>query len=144
MKGKKLILLPVIMLASSGLSSCSALCSVTWLNWDNTVLELDEHIFPFEFHKYDGKTPTREQDAQYTYEFDGWEPVRASTVFPKRVIKRDTVYRATYKSTIRSYTIVFKDESGKTLDTKVLNYGEYPQFRPQNYRTESHDYEFLG
>ena len=144
MKGRKLLLLPAMLLATSGLSSCSMLCTVTWLDWDDTVLELDEHIFPFEFLRYDGKTPTREQDAQYTYEFAGWEPVKASVSMPKRVIKRDTVYRATYTSTIRSYTITFKDASGVTLNSQVLNYGEYPQFRPEDYSTASYDYEFLG
>lgn len=144
MKGRKLLLLPAMLLATSGLSSCSMLCTVTWLDWDDTVLEKDEHIFPFEFHSYDGKTPTREQDAQFTYEFAGWEPVRASTTFPKRVIKRDTIYKATYTGTIRSYTITFKDASGVTLYSQVLNYGEYPQYTPQDYSTVSHDYEFLG
>ena len=129
MKGKKLLLLPAIMLCSSSLSSCSVLCAVTWLNWDNTVLERDEHVFAFEFLSYDGETPKREADAQYTYEWTGeWEALNASKVFPKRVLKRDTIYRATYNSTLRSYDVYFKDANGATLDHQVLNYGETPSF----------------
>ena len=48
--------------------------TVTWKNYDGTVLETDENqAYGIEPH-YDGATPVKAETEKYTYEFAGWEP----------------------------------------------------------------------
>lgn len=138
MKGKKLLLFPALILGASSLSGCSLLCSVTWLDWDDTVLEQDLHVFPLEFAKYDGKTPTREATAQYTFKFDHWNET------PKRVLHKNTVFKAVYESTIRSYEVTWRDSNGAILRKDTLNYGETPSFDYSKESDAQYDYEFKG
>ena len=41
--------------------------TVTWKNWDGTELEKDENVAYGETPQYNGTTPTRPSDAQYSY-----------------------------------------------------------------------------
>ena len=60
--------------------------------------------------------PTRENNAQYTYEFLGWD---------KEVVaaEKSTTYMAKFKVTENKYKITFKDDNGKVLDSKEYVYG---------------------
>jgi len=67
--------------------------TITWANYDGTVLETDtvtEGAIP----TYDGATPTRAEDSEYTYAFKGWDKtVVAATA--------DATYTATYTQTAK-------------------------------------------
>ena len=48
--------------------------TVTWSNYDGTLLECDENVKYGQIPSFDGATPTKESDEENTYEFSGWSP----------------------------------------------------------------------
>lgn len=68
---------------------------------------------------YEGETPTKETTAKYTYTFKGWN------VEPTNAVE-DFDYYAVYDSTIRSYTITFKDYDGSEISSSAFEYGIIP------------------
>ncbi|MBE6741713.1 MAG: hypothetical protein E7570_05340 [Ruminococcaceae bacterium] len=63
--------------------------TVTWQNYDGTVLETDSNLTEGDVPTYDGATPVRPDDSEYSYEFEGWTPaVTAAT--------GDTAYTAAF------------------------------------------------
>ena len=81
---------------------------------------------------YGGSTPTKAEDAQYTYEFDGWSETEGGsklTSFPA-VNGAAKTYYALYTHTTRQYTIRWKSEDGKVLyETDYdVPYGTTPSY----------------
>ena len=74
--------------------------TVTWVNYNDTVLETDLNVHDGATPTYDGATPTRPADVQYTYTFSGWSPA----VGP---ISADTTYKAQYSTTTKTYAVTF-------------------------------------
>lgn len=68
---------------------------------------------------YEGETPTKETTAKYTYTFKGWN------VEPTNAVE-DFDYYAVYDSTIRSYSIIFKDYDGSEISSGAFEYGSIP------------------
>ena len=119
-------------------TSCVPTYTITWKNDDDTVLETDkvkENTTP----SYDGATPTKAADAQYTYTFKGWTPdiVKAT---------EDATYTATYTATLNKYTITWKNADGTVLETdNNVPYGETPTYdgaTPTKTATAQYTYTF--
>lgn len=93
--------------------------TITWKNYDGSILDIDENVVEGSIPVYKGQTPTRSNDEQYMYVFNGWTPSVTKAT-------KDEIYTATY-------TQVSID--GKTPgvspvlsnDGKTVEYGFYPQ-----------------
>ena len=95
-------------------SSSTRQYTVTFKNYDGSVLQ--EGLVNYGgTASYAGETPTRASDAQYTYSFEGWDR-------PLSNIEGDTIITAQYSSTVRSYTITFKNYDGTILQKSTVNY----------------------
>ena len=66
--------------------------TITWKNYDGSVLETDTNVAYSSTPSYDGATPTRTGDAEYSYTFSGWSPSITS-------VTGDATYTALYSQT---------------------------------------------
>ena len=125
--------------SSSTTSSTSGYFTVTWVNYDDTVLEIDENVKYGTWPSYDGETPTKPRDAQYTYIFDSWTPDR-------KMVTEDITYKATYKTTINTYTVTWMCENN-VLKIDEVAYGDVPSYdgeTPTKESDEKYNYVFVG
>ena len=65
--------------------------TITWKNFDGTILETDKDVKKGTIPTYDGTTPTKPSDTQFTYTFKGWDPEITE-------VTKDQVYTAIYSS----------------------------------------------
>ena len=84
--------------------------TVTWVNWDNKNLEVDEDVPYGATPKYDGEEPTKAADAQYTYTFKDWTP-------GVKTVTGDATYQATYTKEANSYTLTYDLNGGEWTET---------------------------
>ena len=95
--GAFLILTSLLLFSSCGESTpsgggSSSGYTITWKNYNGSVLKVDSNVKENTIPKYTGTTPTKPEDNQYTYAWSGWTPkVVAAT--------SDATYTATFTST---------------------------------------------
>ena len=113
--------------------------TVTWVNFDDTVLETDKDVAYGTMPAFDGSTPVKTADAQYTYAFSGWTP-------DVDTVKGNVTYKATFTETLRTYTVVWEDENGDAIETDYnVPYGTVPTFdgeTPVKAATAQYTYTF--
>ena len=113
--------------------------TVIWQNYDGTVLETDENVEHGTVPEYNGETPERPADAQYTYTFDKFEPVISE-------LTGNITYTATYSTTINKYTVIWKDFDGTVLETdENVPYGQMPEYNglaPEKAGDQQYSYVF--
>ena len=78
--------------------------TVTWKNYDGSILKTDLNVREGAVPEYTGTTPVRGSDGSYTYTFSGWSPKVAP-------VRADVTYTATYT---KSAEISYIDENGAT------------------------------
>ena len=114
--------------------------TVNFNNYDGTSLQSGAWE-PGATPSYTGATPTKPDDARYTYTFTGWNPAISS-------VSADATYTAQFSSSTRTYTVIWKDADGNTLKTDDnLTYGAMPQYNgptPTKAATDQCSYVFAG
>ncbi|MBQ3463696.1 MAG: InlB B-repeat-containing protein, partial [Clostridia bacterium] len=129
--------------------------TVTWKNGSET-LETDENVVDGAIPEYNGTTPTKKADAQYTYTFDGWttegddETVYNTTagegVSAFETVTGNVTYTAHFSKALRSYTISWKNADGTDYITaQTLDYGSAvtaPEGTPVKDSTADNIYTF--
>ena len=79
--------------------------TITWKNYDGSILEVDNNVPYGTMPSYDGATPIKESDNLYKYYFVGWTP----EVEPA---SEDTTYTAVFTSKEITYTVDFDLNGG--------------------------------
>ena len=95
----------------------------------------------------DISAPTKASTAQYSYTFSGWSLTSggAADASALNAVTADRVVYAAFTSTLRTYTVVFKNDDEETVLASVtVSYGSnatYPNSTPTSTKG---DYEFTG
>ena len=112
--------------------------TVTWKNYDGTVLETDTLEYGT-VPTYDGTTPVKASDKTYTYEFDTWDKEVVA-------VTGDVTYTATFNEEYIEYTVIFQDEDGTILSDTTYHYGDtiIPPADPTKAATAEYSYDFIG
>ena len=116
---------------------------VTWQNWDSTILETDKVRQGAAVPTYDGAEPSRAEDAQFTYTFRGWAPDTNNY----SAVNENITFVAQFDTTLRSYTVTWKNWDGSVLETDTVEYGTTPVYNsapPTKAETEEYRYDFAG
>lgn len=103
---------------------------VMWKNYDGEILETDENVAGGSIPEYNGEIPTKEGDAQFSYEFEGWSPDTTE-------VTEDAEYIATFKQTVNKYSVVFQNWDGSELQREELEYGLMPEYRGETPEREA-------
>ena len=95
--------------------------TITFKDYDGTVLQTS-NFKKGETPTYNKTNPSRNNDDNYSYTFNGWNP-------SIETVSKDMVYTATYISTKNSYTVTWKNCDGEILETDTnVEYGTMPEF----------------
>ena len=96
--------------------------TIVWKNHNGTILEQDENVPYGTTPEYNGSTPIKVGDSQFSYVWTGWTPALEN-------VTEDTEYTATFREDINTYTVIWKNEDGTVLETDTnVPYGTTPEY----------------
>ena len=114
--------------------------TVIWQNADGSELEKDVDVPYGTTPEFNGSNPSKEGNAQYSYAFNGWNPVIAP-------VTRDVTYTAAFTETVNAYPITWKNADGSQIKVDNFNYGAMPVYSgddPVKAEDEQSTYHFSG
>lgn len=89
--------------------------TITWKNYDGTILEVDSNVKMGETPTYDGKTPEKPSDERYSYTWSGWTP----EITP---VMENQTYTAVYSSSQIQYEITYNLNGGVNDPSNPTSY----------------------
>ena len=101
--------------------------NVVFKNYDGTTLTYkdkynqtqDHYELPYNSHpQWLSDNPTRPEDANYSYTFNGWNP----TITAETRVTDDMTFVAQYTEVPRQFIITFKNASGVEIETSIYSY----------------------
>ncbi len=92
--------------------------TVTWINFDGSILEIDEEVKEGENPVYNGEEPKKANEGDYSFIFDGWTPLLSKVVC-------DATYTAVFKSIYNGADVLGPTPVFEADGT--VSYGLYPQ-----------------
>ena len=114
-----------------------ALATITFYNWDGTVLESSTYHYG---DKVIAPTnPTKAADNIYTYTFKGWDKTVVNCV-------GNATYTATYAPKYIDYKVTFKNWNGTTVSARTYHYGDKVTVpaNPTKSADNTYKYTFAG
>ena len=112
--------------------------TVTWVNYDGKELEKDENVAYNSAPSYDGKTPVKPENEQFTYTFAGWSPELSK-------VTNNITYTAQYEVNLRSYQVTYDLNEGSWLSTEnKFTYENGSTVAVSTFVPTREGYNFLG
>ena len=125
--------------------------TVTWKNWDGSVLETDENVAKGSTPTYDGEAPAKAADAQNTYTFAAWDDGTTTYVLgvdDLPAVTADVTYTAVFTAETNTYKVTWKNWDGNELKVdENVPYGTVPEYEgtdPTKPNDENYTYTFAG
>lgn len=84
--------------------------TIAWVDGNNVVIETDENVAYGAIPSFDGTTPTKDADVQYSYTFAGWSPAVAS-------VTKDATYTAKFNA--HDLDLHVTEQEQKTINEDV-------------------------
>ena len=106
---------------------------------ENGVLLESQEVKNGAMPVYGGEKPTKENTAQYTYSFKGWDKAIVAAT-------SDATYVATYDSVVNAYLVTFKNGES-ILQSEPVAYGTVPAYdgeKPAKQSNAQYTYSFKG
>lgn len=94
--------------------------TVTFENYDGTVLQTGQY-YCGQTPVYSGSTPIKPSDTIYDYTFSGW-----GNLMP---VTGSITYTAQYTSSLRNYTVNWKNWDNSVIETEYYHYGDLPIYK---------------
>ncbi len=113
---------------------------VTWLNYDDAVLEVDNDVVEGAMPVYNGDIPLKPDSGASSFTFKGWGPAVVK-------VTADATYRALYDETVIEYEITWEDYDGTLLKTTTVLRGDVPVYdgaTPTRTATTQYTFAFDG
>ena len=115
--------------------------TITWLNFDGAILEVDNNVEYGSMPSYDGDTPVRESTNDYKYIFNGWSPEISQ-------VTSDITYVAQFKTTSAyTFKVTWLNYDGTVLEVDDAPLGSMPSYdgdTPVKPSDTFYDYTFKG
>lgn len=115
--------------------------TVTWINYDNEILDTQTEVTYGTTPSYEGEVPSRTSNEQYTYTFSGWTPEVSE-------VTGDITYKAVFTENLNTYTITWLNHDGEVLETQTeVAYGTTPIYDgpvPTKLESATYTYHFTG
>ncbi len=93
--------------------------TVIWKDGNGNVLKSEEKTYG-SMPSYNGATPTKTGNAQYSYTFTGWSPSPSA-------VTGDVTYTAQFSQTVNTYTVTWIVDGNVTTET--YHYDDMPSFK---------------